>query len=660
MGKRIILFPLFLGIALLVLFSCKSAKLSDAVAKEELGEYYDAADIYKRVYSKTSSSKKRFLKGSVAYHLGDCCRKINNTKRAQTAYQNAIRFGYTDSMSVFYYALMLQRNGNYPEAIKQYNAFLELDPGNRWALNGIIGCDSSLVWRKSPTRYAVKKDNKMSSRRSDFSPMITGTDFDQLYITTTRDNAIGEDKSAITGAKFTDIFLAKKNEKGQWMEPQPLEDGFSTEAEEGSCSFSADGSVMYYTYCAQDMEYARTAEIMKSVRSGAKWNKGTKVDVFNDTLKMAAHPAITPSGKYLYFVSDVLGGHGGKDIWRIEVDAIGLSYPENLGAQINTPGDEMFPYMRTDSLMYFASNGHPGMGGLDIFKATLTKNGNWIVENMKAPINSFSDDFGITFAGKRESGFFSSNRNDTRGYDHIYSFELPSVNVFVEGWVLDRDEEVVENAIIRIVGKDGTNEKLFAKKDGTYRLELARGMEYVMMANAPGFLNQKQTLTTPTDEKSETFYVDFSLASITKPVLIENIFYDFDKATLRKESQKSLDELIDLLNDNPNVTIELMAHTDRKGSEAYNQNLSQRRAQSVVDYLIKGGIEKERLTAAGYGKMQPKTVTKNITKVYEFLPEGKELTEEFILTLTPEQQEIADQINRRTEFRVLRTNYRLF
>ena len=660
MSKRIILL-FFIPVALLLFFySCKSAKLSDAVAKEERGEYYDAAEIYRRVYSKTSTSKKKVLKGSVAYHMGDCYRKINNSKRAQTGYQNAIRFGYTDSTAIFYYALMLQRNGSYQEAIKQYQAYLELDPNNRWAKNGVVGCDSAIVWKKNPTRHTVKREEKMNSRRSDFSPMLTGDQYDQLYITTTRDDAIGDEKSAITGVKFCDIFVAKKDEKGQWQDPVPLDEGLNTEAEDGTCSFTSDGSTMYYTYCPQDQEYPRTAEIMKSSRSGAKWNKGEKVDIFNDSLKMSAHPAIDPSGKYLYFVSDVMGGHGGKDIWRIEVDAIGRAFPENLGIGINTPGDEMFPYMRTDSIMYFASNGHPGMGGLDIFKATLTKAGNWVVENMKAPINSQGDDFGITFAGKSENGFFSSNRNDSRGSDHIYSFSLPSVYVFVEGWVLDRDEEIIDNAIIRIVGKDGTNEKIFAKKDGTYRLELVRGMDYVMMANAQGYLNQNQSLTTPKDEKNEIFYVDFALASITKPVLIENIFYDFNRATLRQESQKSLDELISLLKDNPNVTIELMAHTDRIGSEQYNQSLSQQRAQSVVDYLIKGGIEKERLTAVGYGKTQPKTVTKNIAKEYDFLPEGKVLSEEFISILTPQQQAIADQINRRTEFKVLRTNYRLF
>ncbi len=636
------------------------AKLSDAVEKEERGEYYDAANVYRRVYSKTSTSKKRILKGSIAYHMGDCYRKINNSQRAQTAYQNAIRFGYSDSTAIFYQALMLQRNGNYPTAIKQYNAYLEIDSTSRWAKNGIIGCDSAIVWRKNPTRHTVKKEDKLNSRRSDFSPMLAGEEFDQLYITTTRDDIIGDEKSGITGLKFCDVFVSKKNEKGQWQEPVSLEDGFNTDAEEGTCSFSGDGTTMYYTFCIQDMEYPRTAEIMKSVRSGAKWSKGQKVEIFADSMKMAAHPAIDPSGQYLYFVSDIPGGQGGKDIWRIEVDAIGRTNPENLGVEINTPGDEVFPYMRTDSILYFASNGQPGMGGLDIFKATLMKKGNWVVENMKAPINSMGDDFGITFAGKSENGFFSSNRNDSRGSDHIYSFSLPNIHVFVEGWVLDKDEIEVENATIRIVGKDGTNEKIFAKNDGTYRLELTRGMDYVMMASAPGFLNQKQALTTPTDEKNETFYVDFSLASISKPVLIENIFYDFNRATLRPESKEALDELITLLEDNPNVTIELMSHTDRIGSEQYNQDLSQRRAQSVVDYLIKGGIEKERLTAVGYGKTQPKTVGKNIAKQYEFLPEDTVLTEEFIQTLTPQQQQVADQVNRRTEFMVLSTNYRLY
>ena len=374
---------------------------------------------------------------------------------------------------------------------------------------------------------------------------------------------------------------------------------------------------------------------------------------------MAAHPAVGADG-YLYFVSDVAGGYGGKDIWRVRLAEIGSASPENLGPEINTPGDEMFPYMRDDGTLYFSSNGHPGMGGLDIFKAIQNGQGKWEIENMKSPINSMADDFGITFEGLKEKGFFSSNRNDSRGADHIFSFERPGIQIFVEGWVLDKEEELIDSATVRIVGKDGTDQRLFVRMDGIYTTELVRGMDYVMLGSAPGYLNQKQTLSVPNEEKSEIFYVDFYLASIFKPVLIENIFYDFDKATLRPDSKEALDELIDLLNDNPNVTIELSAHTDRKGSEAYNMDLSQRRAQSVVDYLIIGGIEKERLTAVGYGKSEPKEISKHLAAQYDFLPEGQILDAEFIDTLSRQEQEIADQINRRTEFRVLRVDYRLY
>jgi len=333
---------------------------------------------------------------------------------------------------------------------------------------------------------------------------------------------------------------------------------------------------------------------------------------------------------------------------------------ENLGPQINTPGDELFPYVRDSATLYFASNGQPGMGGLDIFKATLDSAGVWHVENMKPPINSPGDDFGITFAGKEEKGFFSSNRNDLRGNDHLYSFELPEIRITIEGFVSDVEEYPIDGAVVRIVGRDGLNEKVTAKRDGTYSVELKRDVSYVMMASARGYLNQNFELKTNPEEKSETYLVDFFLSPIYKPVVVENIFYDFDKATLRPESKTALDEMIKLLNDNPNVTIEMGAHTDRKGTEAYNENLAQRRAQSVVDYLIAGGIDAGRLEAKGYGKSVPKTINKKMAAASDFLKEGDVLTEEFVLALPPDRQEIADQLNRRTEFKVLRTNYNLY
>ena len=641
------------------LYSCKSAKLSDAEEKQRIGEYYEAAAIYRKVYTKTSP-KKRDLRGYIAYRMAECNRLINNTAKATSAYMNAIRYDYPDSTVYLRMGQMLQKTGRYPEAIKNYDIYMENDPSNLLAINGIQGCELAPGWKKNPTRYEVRRMDKFNSRRGEFSPMLAGDKYDQLYFASSRSKDKDAKVSAITGQNNNNLFLVKQDEKGAWLAPVELEDEVNTEYDEGTPSFSPDGNTMYYTYCAQDPEGPRTAEIYISTRSSAKWGKGTRATIVKDSVTALGHPSISPDGKYLYFVSDAVGGFGGKDIFRARVAGNDFGPMENLGEEINTPGDEMFPYVRDSVTLYFASNGHPGMGGLDLFKATQDSTGKWNVENLGAPINSMGDDFGITFAGKEERGFFCSNRNDARGYDHIYSFELPTITIFIEGIVNDVDEYPIEDATVRIVGKDGLNVKVPVKKDGTYRVELERDIRYVMMASARGYLNQNYELHTGPEEKNETYIVDFFLSPISKPVVIDNIFYDFDKATLRPESKKALDEMIKMLNDNPNVRIELGAHTDRKGTDQYNERLAQRRAQSVVDYLIAGGIEAARLEAKGYGESVPKTINKKMAKQFDFLKEGDVLTEEFILALPPEQQEIADQINRRTEFKVLRTNYNLF
>ena len=641
------------------LYSCKSAKLSDAEEKQRIGEYYEAAAIYRKVYTKTSP-KKRDLRGYIAYRMAECNRLINNTAKATSAYMNAIRYDYPDSTVYLRMGQMLQKTGRYPEAIKNYDIYMENDPSNLLAINGIQGCELAPGWKKNPTSYEVRRMDKFNSRRGEFSPMLAGDKYDQLYFASSRSKDKDAKVSAITGQNNNNLFLVKQDEKGAWLAPVELEDEVNTEYDEGTPSFSPDGNTMYYTYCAQDPEGPRTAEIYISTRSSAKWGKGTRATIVKDSVTALGHPSISPDGKYLYFVSDAVGGFGGKDIFRARVAGNDFGPMENLGEEINTPGDEMFPYVRDSVTLYFASNGHPGMGGLDLFKATQDSTGKWNVENLGAPINSMADDFGITFAGKEERGFFCSNRNDARGYDHIYSFELPTITIFIEGIVNDVDEYPIEDATVRIVGKDGLNVKVPVKKDGTYRVELERDIRYVMMASARGYLNQNYELHTGPEEKNETYIVDFFLSPISKPVVIDNIFYDFDKATLRPESKKALDEMIKMLNDNPNVTIELGAHTDRKGTDQYNERLAQRRAQSVVDYLIAGGIEAARLEAKGYGESVPKTINKKMAKQFDFLKEGDVLTEEFILALPPEQQEIADQINRRTEFKVLRTNYNLF
>lgn len=632
--------------------SCKSVKLSDADDTLARGEYFEATKQYRKIYNRLTKREERPLRGEVAYKLGTCYQRLNRPANAAASYQNAIRYQYPDSNVYLRLGEMLQASGKYPQAIKEYETYLEWKPDDKIAKEGIRGCQLAIAAKNdAPSRYVVKQAKLFNSRRSDFAPMYGDKEFNTLYFTTTNEKATGDNKSEITGMKKGDIWVSRTNEKGEWMRPEPVDGELNTDADEGIISFSPDGQTMYLTVAKRSEVSSTSVEIHTSRRSDASWSAAQKFDILNDTITAVGHPAVSPDGTYLYFSSDMPGGYGGLDIWRINLIERGGSL-ENLGPQINTPGNESFPYVRTDSMLYFSSDGHAGFGGLDLFKARLNSTGDrWSVDNLGMPLNSTGDDFGITF-GPGESGFFSSNRGDARGYDHIYSFMLPDLKISISGWVVDKDDEPVPNAIIRIVGNDGSNQKEVARDDGSFKFNLQRGVKYVMLAGAKGYLNQKVEFESDTAEEDAEYGIDFILASINKPSVVENIFYDFDKATLRPESKEALDEVTVMLEDNPNVSIEMGAHTDRKGSEEYNVNLSERRAKSVVDYLVEKGIKPERLTWVGYGKTRPKTVTKRINKEFPQFEERVVLTAEFIETLTPEDQEAADQINRRTEFQV--------
>ena len=639
---------------------CRTPKLSEADAQFQRGEYYDASVTYKKVYNKLRKKEERPQRGEVAFKMGRCYRLLNMSARASAAFQNALRYEYPDSTTHFMLAQALHADGKYAAALRSYDKYLEFCPDDSLAIKCAEGCRTAQEIRARGSRYVVKQAKLFNSRRADFCPMYLGADCDQIYYTSTTEKATGDKKSEITGMKNADVFFSKKNEKGEWERPEPVEGELNTEFDEGIVAFSPDAQTMYLTKARRELNAPTSVEIYTSTRSGAKWSAPVKFEITADTLSTFGHPAVSPDGEYLYFVSDMPGGYGGKDIWRISLKERQGSLV-NLGPDINTEGNDDFPYVRSDGSLYFSSDGHPGMGGLDIFRATAVGDPadlRWKVENMGFPINSAGDDFGITF-GKGEDGFFSSNRGDARGYDHIYSFEYDPVRITIEGLVMDKDEEPVKNAIIRIVGNDGSNQKEVARDDGSFSFALQRGVKYVMLAGAKGYLNQKQEFASDSTMEDANYWVEFILPSISKPSVVENIFYDYDKADLRPESKTALNELIAVLHDNPNVTIEMASHTDRWGSDAYNINLSERRAKSVVDYLVENGISRDRLQPHGYGKSRPKTVTKRIARLYPQFKEGDILTEEFIKTLSEEDQQAADQINRRTEFSVLSLTYNM-
>ena len=647
--------------ALCLLSSCgaeKSVKKGDAFFA--IGEYYDAAAEYKKAYSRTAI-KDKAKRGERAWKMAECYRLMNYTAKAAGGYQNAIRYKYPDSLALLRLAQMQHKMGDYKSALKSYDAFLDSVPGHPQALIGRQGCEQAPLWKQKPTLYTIKKEPIFNSRRSDFSPVLYGDEWDQLFVSSTRTQAVGNEISGITGTKAGDIFVAKKNDKGKWEQPEAIESELNSYYDEGACCFSPDGKTMYFTRCTFDPDYPRFAQIFTSQRTDASWGNPQPLAISKDTLSSYAHPAVSPDGRWLYFVSDMPGGLGGLDIWRIAMTDQGLGGVENVGAPINSEGNEMFPTFRPNGELYFSSDGHVGMGGLDLFCATADSTGHWTVENLRYPMNSAADDFGMTFEGVYNRGFFATSRGDARGWDHIMSFECPEVIQTVKGWVYEKDGYELPDGLVYMVGNDGTYLKLSVRGDGSFVQEVKPHVDYVFLGTCKGFLNHKEELSVDTSSVSREHVLQFPLASINNPVLIRNVFYEFDSAELTESSTMALDSLVDLLNENPNVTIELASHCDFRGKDEYNMNLSQRRAESVVNYLIDHGIVEERLTPVGYGESKPKVVTRKIAEQRDFLHEGDTLTEQFIMALEDEEkQEICHALNRRTEFRVLRTTYGLF
>ena len=649
----------FLAVALM-LHSCAA---DNAMRKGEkflaIGEYHDAAEQFKKAYTKTPT-KERQLRGQRALKMAHCYRHISSTQKAISAYRNALRYNVATLDDRLDYARLLLKNGEYKRALTEFELLNDSMPNNVLVRNGLLSAKMAPKWKEQGSDYTVKKMTEFNSRRADYCPVLAGDQWDRLYFSSTRNDALGDELSGITGAKPGDIFFSDKDDKGKWSKPQTIESGLNTEYDEGACCLSHDGSTMYLTQCLSDASYPRFAQIVTAQRSDASWGKTTPLLITNDTLSSYAHPAVSPDGEWLYFVSDMPGGKGGLDIWRMRLTANGPVGVENLGEPINTPGDEMFPTFRPNGDFYFSSDGHPGFGGLDIFIATVGEDGKYHLSHPGYPLNSQGDDFGMTFQGQLNQGFFSSNRGDGRGWDHIYSFYNPEIVQTIRGWIYEQDGYELTAGEARIVGTDGTNLRLGVRGDGSFEYVVKPGVDYIILAMCDGFLNHKEEIHVDSVKESKVYDLQFPLASISAPVLIDNIFYAFDKATLLPESKNALDSLILMLNENPNITIELSAHTDYRGAEAYNKKLSQKRAESVVNYLINHGIAADRLTAVGYGEEKPKTIRRKVAERYPWLKENDVLTEEFILKLKPEQQETANALNRRTEFKVLRTTYNMF
>ena len=658
--SRTLLFPAGILALLLILSGCGADNYARKAEEfYAIGEYFDAAEEFKKAYSHTPV-KEKAKRGERAWKMAECYRRIGYSAKAAGAYRNAVRYNTGGPEAVLRLAQMQQWMGKYNDAIKNYTLYLDSVPSSMEAQNGLEGCRRATIWKRKGSLYTIKKMPILASRRADYSPALYGENWDQLYFSTTRPQAMGNELSGITGVKMADIFFSQKDDKGKWSKPEAVQGEVNTEYEDGACSFSPDGKTMYFTRCTHDPNYPRYAIIMSSNRSDAAWSKPEEVKISSDTLSTFAYPAVSPDGKWLYFSSDMPGGHGGMDLWKVSLDEHGMGAPENLGPGVNTYGDDVFPSFRANGEFYFSSDGHPGMGGLDLFQAEQDSTGQWTLKNLGYPMNSAGDDFGMTFEGLHNRGFFSTNRGNGRGWDQIMSFECPEIVQSIKGWVYEKDGYELPEALVYMVGNDGTNLKLSVRSDGSFVQEVKPHVDYVLLGTCKGYLNHKQEISIDTSSVSREHVLQFPLASMTDPVLIRNVFYEFDSAELTDSSTIALDSLATLLEENPGVTIELSSHCDYRGRDEYNLRLSQRRAESVVNYLISKGLPAERLTPVGYGESRPKIVTRRQAEQNPFLQVGDTLTEAFILALpNEEQQEACNALNRRTEFRVMRTTFGL-
>jgi len=654
---------IFLIIAATLLQSCSiKARIKAADKRYDIGEYFVAADLYKRIFNRIPI-KDKAMRSRVAFRQAECYRFINSS-RAEQAYNNAIRNLYSDSIVYLRLAQVQQRQGKYGDARKNYSIYLNKDSSSLLAKNGILSCDKVSDWKKEQSRYSVRKMDLFNVRNTDnFSPAFVSADGDALIFTSSRqfNKKVALKNNTITGLPNNNMYMTRKNAAGKWEKPVIMGEEINTMSDdEGVCSFSSDGKMMFFTRSRQVLDAGLGTEICSSNRAGGTWSAPQKIKVFKDSTISVAHPAISPDGTTLYFVSDAPKGMGGKDIWKATIEKGECKFIENLGPQINTPGDEMFPTVREDGSLYFSSNGHPGYGGLDIFKATPLKDGGWDVKNVGSPINSSADDFGMTFLGKLETGFFSSNRGEAKGYDAIWSFDLPDLAYVLEGKVTDEKGNIIPDATVRLVSNTGVNARVQSKKDGTYRIKLDKDMDCVLLGTARGYLNQRNKLTTQGLTNSKSFTINFKLSSISKSIELQNIFYEFGKWDLTAASEAGLQVLVKILKDNPNITIELSSNTDFVGNNEDNKILSEKRAKSVVDYLISKEIAADRLTSVGNGEEKPVVVDAALAAKYKYLKENDVLDEAFVTKLAPDQQEVVNQINRRTEFRVLKTTYKLY
>lgn len=662
---------LFFLILLLPMISL-AQKRSPAHAADALFEkqqYYAAIDKYKKAYTKIKNNREE--KNRIIYRLADCYRFTENYRRAEIAYRRLVRYGWAKNHPeiLLHLADMLKIDGKFDEAIKQYKAYEKRVPDDPRGKLGAETADRIQKWINNPSKYKVTDVRKLNSREADFAPAFLSDNYNELVFTSTRKGTTGKATDKWTGQNFSDLFVARQNRNGEWSTPVLIDKDkhINTDANEGAAQANSRFNTLYFTRCPQIPDKKMGCRIYISHRIGRTWGMARRLIIRGvDSTQTVGQPTLSSDGLTIYFSSDRRGGGGGNDLWvavRKSRNAP-FGHPINLGPNINTKGDEMFPFLRGDTALYFASNGHGGMGGLDIFESKIDSSGHWGKPvNLKYPINSTYDDFGIIFNPTESWGYLSSNRKGGRGKEDIYYFIEPALKFTLSGTVTDnRTLFGVPNARVQLTGSHGLTVKTITNNKGFYsfgKSQIKPNTAYKVKVSKTNYFNNLEKLTTVGVEFSKEFKKNIVLKPIShKFIVLPDILYDLNKWNLKPRYQDSLQGLIQTLRDNPNLVIELGSHTDSRDTKEYNDILSLKRARSVVDYLIMRGIDSKRLIARGYGERVPRSLQKDIVKDGFLFKKGTTLDGAFIQSLNSKaEKEAAYALNRRTEFRVLRKDF---
>ncbi|MDR3227557.1 MAG: OmpA family protein [Prevotellaceae bacterium] len=649
-------------ISIAVLSSCNGGKalLRKADKTYATGAYYKAIKQYRKAIPKISPIEQ--IRAN--YNLGECYRILNQNSSAEQTYGRLARRGNNIKDILFKFTEILVKSRKYDEAEKNLETFARQYPEDERIENMRATINFARNHDNTPEKeYIVENFAIANSNASDFCPIFATDDYETIFFTSSRQSGKKDRKRHdVTGERISNIYQTELGKDGKWNKTMKVEDLSTKKNEEGVCSFNNSYTTLYLTKTQGRYNDLAGSSIYTANRdNNYNWSEPEIVSVVPDSISVG-HPSISPDELTLYFVTDMPGGFGGHDIWKSTRTSKSDTWgqPINLGDKINTKGDEMFPYCRADNEFYFASTGHVGLGGLDIYKATQAADGGWNVENMGEPFNSNNDDFGIIFEGATDNGYFTSNRIGGKGGDDIYRFyiNIPVIEYYVEGIILDEKTQTPLIGEVKIMGNNGATLIRKTEKDGKYRFKLTENTDYLCIASADKHLNQKSRISTVGYEDSFTLTDTLSLTPTDKPIEIPNIFYEFAKADLNPQSREALDKLVEIMRDNPTIIIELAAHTDSRGSDQVNYDLSQRRAQAVVDYMIDEGIKQDRMVAIGYGKYQPKVVDKETAEKYPFLNEGRKLDDKYINTFKDDEEkfELCHQLNRRTELIVIGVN----